>query len=103
MKKVLAVLSLAAAVTACEPAVAPVQPGSGPTSSALQVSNDDKLLVIAAEDHDQVVIVDRESREVLHRVDVGDAPSQVLITKDGKSLVTTRYGGTLHVIDTASG
>ncbi len=103
MKKVLAVLSLAAAVTACEPTTAPVAPGSGPTSSALQVSNDDKMLVIAAEDHDQVLIVDRESREVLHRVDVADSPSQVLITKAGQALVTTRYGGTMHVIDVATG
>lgn len=103
MKRVLAALSLTAAVLACEPAKPPIEPGAGPVSSAIQVSDDDKLLVVASEDHDQVLIIDRASKEVLHRVDVADAPTQVLVDSRGKAIVTSRYGNTVSVVDVKSG
>lgn len=102
-QRALAALSLTAAVTACEPARPPVEPGAGPVSSAIQVAADDTLLVVAAEDHDQLLIVDRASKKTLRSVDLDRGPSQVLVDSRGKAVVTARYGNTLHVVDVKSG
>jgi DNA-binding beta-propeller fold protein YncE/mono/diheme cytochrome c family protein len=59
-------------------------------------------LVIAAPDHDQVLIVDASTREVLARVDVSDEPSHVALFGN-TAVVTTRFGHTLEVIHITSG
>jgi DNA-binding beta-propeller fold protein YncE/mono/diheme cytochrome c family protein len=103
MKRVLAALSLTAAVLACEPARPPVEPGAGPVSSAIQVAADDTLLVVAAEDHDQLLIVDRDTKQVVRTVDLESGPSQVLVDSRGKAVVTARYGNVVHVVDVKTG
>lgn len=103
MKKVLAALTLLAAALACEPAARTIEPGTGPVSGALQVSRDDKHLLVAAEDHDQLLVVDRVTKEIVSRIDVGDAPGHVVELSDGTAAVTTRYGNTLVIVDVARG
>ncbi len=110
MKKILGTASLAAAAlaaaalgtTGCEPAVRPVEPGQSPVSGPIALTVDDSRIVVAAEDHDEVLIIDRGSREVLNRVAVGDAPSH-LIVDGNRAIVTTRYGHGLSIIDLAKG
>lgn len=92
------VLLLGAA--ACEPELHDVEPGASPASGMVSVEGD--TLVLAAPDHDQVLVVDASTREVQHRIDVGDEPSHVIV--DGnRALATTRFGHTLEVIDTERG
>lgn len=93
-------LLLLAAVLACEPEARTVEPGASPESGMLAATGD--RLVLAAPDHDQVLVVDAASQEVLHRVDVSDEPAHVLIEGD-LALVTTRYGHTLDVVDIGRG
>ena len=76
--------------------------GVSPVSGALQITEDDRLLVLAAEDHDAVLVMSRDSGEVLHQVSVSKAPSQ-LIVRNGTAVVTTRYGHRIEVIDLESG
>ncbi len=102
MKKILGSMSLAAAlalaVTACEPERRPVEPGQSPVSGPIALTDDDARIVIAAEDQDVVLIVDRATREVKASIAVGDAPSH-LVVKGNTAVVTARYGHTLSVID----
>lgn len=94
----LAVLGVVGAA-ACEPALE-VGPSASPASGMLALVGD--TLVVAAPDHDQVLVIDAASRRVLHRVDVSDEPSHVIV--EGKhALVTTRYGHTLDVVDIRRG
>jgi DNA-binding beta-propeller fold protein YncE/mono/diheme cytochrome c family protein len=86
--------------TACEPEARDIEPGASPESGMLAVTED--RLFVAAPDHDQLLVLDRESRDVLHRVSVGDEPSHVLATGSGV-LVTSRYSHTLDVVDPQSG
>ncbi len=106
MKKIGVTLSLLLALTmACEPEnpVTKIEPGTSPASGALMVSTDDRQLFIAAEDHDEVVIIDRASMEVEHRVAVGDGPSHLIELSDGRVAVTSRYSHELSIIDPATG
>lgn len=88
-----------AGAAACEPTVEPA-PSASPASGMLALSGN--TLVVAAPDHDQVLVIDADSREVLHRVDVSDEPAHVLVEGE-HALVTTRYGHTLDVVDIARG
>ena len=92
-------LSLFLSAIGCEPAIRVVEPGAAPTSSAIAITADDSRLVIAAEDHDQLLVVDRVTHEVLDRVAVGDAPSQVILDSTGRAIVSTRFGHTVDVVD----
>lgn len=98
-RTILAPLLLSALALGCEPAAVPA-PGTSPASGMLQTAGG--KLVLAAPDHDQVLILDAESREVLARVDVSDGPSHVAISGQ-TAVVSTRYGHTLEVIDIESG
>ncbi|MDP2341284.1 MAG: c-type cytochrome [Deltaproteobacteria bacterium] len=105
MKKILGTMSLAAlalAVMSCEPERRPVEPGQSPVSGPIALTADDANIVIAAEDQDLVLIVDRATREVRHSVSVGDAPSHLVVHGD-VAVVTTRYGHSVAVIDIAKG
>jgi len=101
MKKVLAIVCLVAAAMACEPAKRTIETGHGPVSSAIAATHG--KLLIAAEDHGQLLIVNRATMKVEHRVDVGDSPSHVIELSDGNAAVTTRYGNSLVVVDVKSG
>lgn len=86
----------------CEPEGNGIRPGASPASGSLGLTADDRLLVIASEDHDQVLVLDRETREVLHRVDVSDGPTHLVV--DGNlAIVSARYGHSLDVVNVESG
>ena len=101
MKKVLAILALTAAALACEPAARQIEPGHGPVSGAI-ASTHGKLL-IAAEDHGQLLILDRATKQLQHRVNVGESPAHVIELKDGSAAVSTRFGGSVVIVDVAHG
>lgn len=101
MKKILASLSLAAAalaVGACEPARRGIEPGTSPVSGPIALTADDARIIVASEDHDEVLIVDRATREVKSRIAVGDAPAH-LILSGSRAIVSARYGHTITVVD----
>lgn len=101
MKKILVSLSLAAAtlaVGACEPAARGIEPGTSPVSGPIALTADDTRIVVASEDHDEVLIIDRATRAVLHRVAVGDAPGHLIVTGN-RAIVTARHGHTIAVVD----
>jgi len=93
-------LSLLLALLACEPnpGGGPA-PGASPASSSITVTADDATLLIAAEDHDELLVVDRASREVQARIAVGDAPTHVVVLPDGRAVVTNRYSHSISVVD----
>ncbi len=105
MKKVLASLSLAVLSVgiACEPAPRTIDPGKSPVSGALAVTRDNEHILIADEDRDQLLILNRATKAIQSRVDVGDAPGHVVELSDGSAAVTTRYGNSLVVVDVARG
>lgn len=96
-------LSLVAALgqLGCEP-IQGLGVGASPASGALRISDDDRLLVVASEDHDQLLIIDRASRQVLHRVAVSDGPTHVVLDQ-GRAVVTARYGHAVDVVDIQRG
>jgi DNA-binding beta-propeller fold protein YncE len=89
-------LFLLGAALACEPEARTPEPGSAPASGMLAV--DGQRIVLAAPDHDQLLIIDAATREVTARVDVSDEPSHVVVEGD-TALVTTRFGHTVDVVD----
>lgn len=100
MRRIVVSLSLLLALLACEPNPGDgPAPGASPASSAITVTADDANLLIAAEDHDELLVVDRASREVLARIAVGDAPTHVVTLADGRAIVTNRYGHSISVVD----
>jgi DNA-binding beta-propeller fold protein YncE/cytochrome c553 len=100
MKKVLVSFSLAAAALAlgCEPEARSIEPGQSPVSGPIALTDDDALIVVASEDHDEVLVVDRATHEVQQRIAVGDAPGHLLVT-GRQAIVTSRYGHTVTVVD----
>jgi DNA-binding beta-propeller fold protein YncE len=86
----------------CEPERRPVEPGQSPVSGPIALTADDASIVIAAEDQDLVLIVDRATREVRHSVAVGDAPSHLIVAGD-VAVVTARYGHSVSVVDLNKG
>ncbi len=105
MKKLAAILALAAAaltVGACEPTPKALRAGVSPVSGPIALSADDRSIVIAAEDHDAMLVVDRASREVVRRIAVGAGPSH-LIVDGNRAIVSSRYGHEVTVVDIDSG
>ena len=107
MKKILGPMTFVAALPlapvflfagGCEPERRPVEPGQSPVSGPIALTADDTRIIIAAEDQDLVLIVDRASREVKASVAVGDAPSHLIVNGD-VAVVTARYGHTVSVVD----
>ena len=105
VKKILE-MSLAAAlplaVMSCEPQLRQIEPGQSPVSGPIALTNDDARIVIAAEDQDVVVVVDRATRKVTATIDVGDAPSH-LVLHGNVAVVTARYGHSVSVVDLDKG
>jgi len=102
--KLLVSLSLALAVAGlgCEPALEGAAPGYSPSSGPIALTADDRLIVVAAEDHDEVLVVDRDSRAIVRRIAVADAPSH-LIVQGNLAIVTSRYGHVVSVVDVEAG
>lgn len=103
MKKFLAALSLLAAVSACEPPTRNIEADQGPVSGPIALSLDDKKLIVAAEDHDQVLVIDRSTRAVVARISVADAPSHLVLDSRGRAIVTSRYGHSVSVVNVDAG
>ncbi len=103
LKKFLVVVGLMAAIAACEPAQRSVGRGVSPQSGALVVSRDDSRILIAAEDHDQLLIVNKKTKAVVGRVAVGDAPVHVVELIDGSAAVTNRFGHSISVVNVDTG
>jgi len=105
VKKILVTFSLAAALAAfsgCEPEARTIEPGASPVSGPIALTADDARIVVASEDHDEVLVVDRASKAVLSRIAVGDAPAH-LIVSGSLAIVASRYGHTLSVVDVNAG
>ncbi len=101
MKKLLTFLALAAAVVACEPTPRAIEPGASPISGPIALTADDSRIVIASEDHDEILVVDRASKELQQRIAVGSAPSH-LVVSGTTAVVTSRYGHSVSVVDLAA-
>jgi len=105
MKKILAAFTLTAAVVlvnaACEPPARHIEQGVSPQSGALAVDHD--KLLIAAEDHGQLLVVDRLTKKLEARVDVGDTPGHVIVRSDGTAAVSVRYGNSVAIVDVNKG
>ena len=104
MHKLFVSLSLALAVAGlgCEPALNEAAPGYSPSSGPIALTADDRFIVIAAEDHDEVLVVNRDSRAIVRRTAVADAPSH-LIVQGNLAIVTSRYGHVVSVVDIDNG
>ena len=107
MKKHLVIVA-ALGFSACIPGLGPedarpIEPGQAPASSALAITADDAHLIIAAEDHNQVVMIDRDTKEVVRTIDVSAGPSHVIVDEMNTAYVTTRYGHKLHAVDLNTG
>jgi YVTN family beta-propeller protein len=106
VKKVFVSLSLAAATLAlglgCEPATRGIEPGQSPVSGPIALTADDARIVVASEDHDEVLVIDRATREVQQRIAVGDAPGHLIIS-GREAIVTSRYGHSVTVVDIERG
>jgi DNA-binding beta-propeller fold protein YncE/mono/diheme cytochrome c family protein len=105
VKKIAASLALAAAALAtgaCEPAPSRLRAGAGPVSGPIALTDDDGRIIVAAEDHDEVLVIDRGSREVRRRIAVGQGPSH-LILSGSRAIVTSRYGHVVSVVDVDAG
>ena len=107
MKKVFAPLALLAAalaavlpaVVACEPAPRTIERGTSPVSGALAVTRDNDRILIADEDRDQLIILDRTTKQITGTVALGDGPAHVIELADGSAAVTMRYGNTVAIVD----
>jgi len=99
MKKILAAIALMGAVLACEPAARTIESGHGPVSSAIATTH--SKILIAAEDHGQLFILDRATNKLDARVDVGDAPAHVITLADGTAAVSNRFSNNIAIVDVA--
>lgn len=95
----LAILAAATVVSACETDVRPASPGSAPASSSITLTRDNNQLLIASEDHNAVLVVDRETKRLTDRINVGRGPSHIIVLRDGRAVVSSRYDDSISVID----
>ncbi len=100
LKRVFTVLGLVAAIAlvACEPTNG-VAPGSFPQTGPMGISADGNLLYIAMADHNRVVAVDANTGSVISEVEVDEHPHRLTVMNDGRVAVTSRYAGTVSVLD----
>jgi YVTN family beta-propeller protein len=82
----------------CEPEVSP-QPSSSPQTSRLGISADGKTLYVAHADHDLVRAIDALSGDVVGEVTVAGHPHRLTVLEDGRVAVTSRYAGTVSIVN----
>ena len=80
-----------------------IDPGQSPVSSALAITADDQHLLIAAEDHNALVVVNRQTMKVEQQIPVSQGPAHVIVDDNDTAYVTTRFGHQLHIIDIRTG
>ena len=70
----------------------------------LVISNDGKTLYVVAQDADQLLVVDVESKEVKQHIQVGDFPHSIILSKDGKTAyVSNQWADNVMIVDLAKG
>jgi YVTN family beta-propeller protein len=73
------------------------------TPVELKISRDATKLYVVCEDSDQLLVVDRISKQVIAKVSVGHKPQDVAIAPDGKTLyVSNEWSDTVSVVDAKS-
>ncbi len=66
----------------------------------LALSRDGKTLFVVTEEGDMLLVVDTESRSVLHKIDVGNHPHSVILNNDeSKAYVSNQWSDNVSVID----
>jgi len=66
----------------------------------IAVSNNGKRLYVIAQDTDELMVVDTEKKEVLHKIAIGEHPHSVILDKSGKiAYVSNEWSDNVSVID----
>jgi len=66
----------------------------------IAVSNNGKRLYVIAQDTDELMVVDTEKKEVLHKITIGEHPHSVILDKSGKiAYVSNEWSDNVSVID----
>lgn len=89
MSRLWSVPLLLAAISCTPPNVTPRSSGS------MAVSNDDALLFVVDADHDVLVVIDTQTRQVLRQTPVAHQPERVLVAPDGSLYVSSRGSRTV--------
>lgn len=66
----------------------------------LAVSNDGKLLYVAAQDGNALIVANVEEGKVIHEIEVGNKPHTVILDKSGKkAYISNQWSDNVYVID----
>ena len=66
----------------------------------LAVSNDGKLLYVAAQDANALLVADAEKGKVIQKIPVGNKPHSVILDKAGKkAYVSNQWSDNVSVVD----
>lgn len=87
---------------ACEPEPEAV-PASAPQTSRLGLSQDGSTLYVAHADHDVVRAIDAATGDLKGEVAVVGHPHRLTVLADGRVAVTSRYAGTVSIVDVEGG
>lgn len=90
------------AFAACEPEL-DIAPASVPQTSRLGMSADGSTLYVAHADHDLVRAIDVARGDVRGEVVVAGHPHRLTVLADGRVAVTSRYAGTVSVVNVEQG
>ena len=66
----------------------------------IAISNDGSLLYVIAQDANELIVVDAEKNEVLHKINVGVHPHSVILNEEGSfAFVSNQWSDTISIID----
>lgn len=66
----------------------------------IAISNDGNLLYVIAQDANELIVVDAEKNEVLHKINVGVHPHSVILNEEGSfAFVSNQWSDTISIID----
>lgn len=66
----------------------------------IAVSNDGSRLYVIAQDVNELIVVDAEKNEVLHKINVGVHPHSVILNEEGSlAFVSNQWSDTISIID----
>ncbi|MFK5889127.1 MAG: hypothetical protein QM486_00170 [Flavobacteriaceae bacterium] len=69
----------------------------------LTVSKDGNRLYVIAQDANELIVIDTDKKNVLHKIKVGNHPHSVIINNDGKiAFVSNQWSDNVSVIDLAT-
>jgi len=103
MKRSWLALPALVALLACEPEQQRIGAGSHPQSGTVQVSKDGSQIFVLSEDHRQVLVFDRGSRQVVRQIDVGDHPVAITVLKDGRIAVANQGSNSVSIVNPQNG